>query len=155
MSIGNSSGNPLPRISLFFFCLFNLWFLSLLSLIELINCWIINRLLVLCSLISSQYLSELLAEHQKFGPFMQVLPICSRLLNQGIVLLWILGVLDVLLVFLSCLIVVEMCICVFRSGQLVDFELLNSDCSLCPRVWLLNCAYVSDGSFLSHSWLGF
>ena len=32
---------------------------------------------------SSQYLSELLAEHQKLGPFMQVLPICSRLLNQG------------------------------------------------------------------------
>ncbi|KAK4481249.1 hypothetical protein RD792_012132 [Penstemon davidsonii] len=33
---------------------------------------------------SNQYLSELLAEHQKFGPFMQVLPICSRLLNQEI-----------------------------------------------------------------------
>lgn len=33
---------------------------------------------------SSQYLSELLAEHQKLGPFMQVLPICSRLLNQEI-----------------------------------------------------------------------
>ncbi|KAK2968843.1 hypothetical protein RJ640_001161 [Escallonia rubra] len=31
----------------------------------------------------SQYLTELLAEHQKLGPFMQVLPICSRLLNQG------------------------------------------------------------------------
>ncbi|GER44306.1 RNA-binding KH domain-containing protein [Striga asiatica] len=31
---------------------------------------------------SNQYLSELLAEHQKIGPFMQVLPICSRLLNQ-------------------------------------------------------------------------
>jgi hypothetical protein len=31
----------------------------------------------------SQYLSELLAEHHKLGPFMQVLPICSRLLNQG------------------------------------------------------------------------
>ncbi|KAI9116660.1 hypothetical protein K1719_012318 [Acacia pycnantha] len=30
----------------------------------------------------SQYLSELLAEHQKLGPFIQVLPICSRLLNQ-------------------------------------------------------------------------
>nr|CAB3503305.1 unnamed protein product [Digitaria exilis] len=30
----------------------------------------------------SQYLAELLAEHQKLGPFMQVLPICSRLLNQ-------------------------------------------------------------------------
>jgi hypothetical protein len=28
-------------------------------------------------------LAELLAEHQKLGPFMQVLPICSRLLNQG------------------------------------------------------------------------
>ncbi|KAM7463873.1 hypothetical protein LguiA_031994 [Lonicera macranthoides] len=33
---------------------------------------------------SSQYLSELLAEHQKLGPFLQVLPICSRLLNQEI-----------------------------------------------------------------------
>jgi len=32
----------------------------------------------------SQYLSELLAEHQKLGPFLQVLPICSRLLNQGL-----------------------------------------------------------------------
>ncbi|KAJ4797780.1 RNA-binding KH domain-containing protein [Rhynchospora pubera] len=32
----------------------------------------------------SHYLAELLAEHQKFGPFMQVLPICSRLLNQEI-----------------------------------------------------------------------
>ncbi|XP_062189034.1 KH domain-containing protein SPIN1-like isoform X1 [Phragmites australis] len=32
----------------------------------------------------SQYLAELLAEHQKLGPFMQVLPICSRLLNQEI-----------------------------------------------------------------------
>uniref|UniRef100_A0A1J3FC03 KH domain-containing protein n=3 Tax=Noccaea caerulescens TaxID=107243 RepID=A0A1J3FC03_NOCCA len=31
---------------------------------------------------SSQYLTELLAEHQKLTPFMQVLPICSRLLNQ-------------------------------------------------------------------------
>lgn len=33
---------------------------------------------------SSQYLTELLAEHQKLTPFMQVLPICSRLLNQGL-----------------------------------------------------------------------
>uniref|UniRef100_A0A6N2KZP9 Uncharacterized protein n=1 Tax=Salix viminalis TaxID=40686 RepID=A0A6N2KZP9_SALVM len=32
--------------------------------------------------VDSQYLSELLAEHQKLGPFMQVLPVCSRLLNQ-------------------------------------------------------------------------
>lgn len=29
-------------------------------------------------------MAELLAEHQKLGPFMQVLPICSRLLNQEI-----------------------------------------------------------------------
>ncbi|GMN40653.1 hypothetical protein TIFTF001_009888 [Ficus carica] len=36
--------------------------------------------------VDSQYLSELLAEHQKLGPFMQVLPICSRLLNQGSVI---------------------------------------------------------------------
>ncbi|KAJ0985377.1 hypothetical protein J5N97_003733 [Dioscorea zingiberensis] len=35
--------------------------------------------------IDSQYLAELLAEHQKLGPFMQVLPICSRLLNQEII----------------------------------------------------------------------
>ncbi|MQL78380.1 hypothetical protein Taro_010810 [Colocasia esculenta] len=34
--------------------------------------------------IDSQYLTELLAEYQKLGPFMQVLPICSRLLNQEI-----------------------------------------------------------------------
>ncbi|KAF8397062.1 hypothetical protein HHK36_018700 [Tetracentron sinense] len=34
--------------------------------------------------VDSQYLTELLAEHQKLGPFMQVLPTCSRLLNQGI-----------------------------------------------------------------------
>ena len=32
---------------------------------------------------SSQYLTELLAEYQKLVPFVQVLPICSRLLNQG------------------------------------------------------------------------
>ncbi|GAB2272062.1 hypothetical protein Dimus_006882 [Dionaea muscipula] len=34
--------------------------------------------------VDSQYLSELLAEHQTLGPFMQVLPICCRLLNQEI-----------------------------------------------------------------------
>ncbi|XP_077239260.1 KH domain-containing protein At2g38610-like [Tasmannia lanceolata] len=34
---------------------------------------------------NSQYLTELLAEHQKLGPFMQILPICSRLLNQEII----------------------------------------------------------------------
>ncbi|XP_077244178.1 RNA-binding KH domain-containing protein [Tasmannia lanceolata] len=33
----------------------------------------------------SQYLTELMAEHQKLGPFMQVLPICSRLLDQEII----------------------------------------------------------------------
>lgn len=38
--------------------------------------------------VSSRYLSELLAEHQNIGPFAQVIPICSRLLNQGY-LLWI------------------------------------------------------------------
>ncbi|KAH9622391.1 hypothetical protein KSS87_023325 [Heliosperma pusillum] len=32
----------------------------------------------------NQYLTELLAEHQKLGPFLQLLPICSRLLNQEI-----------------------------------------------------------------------
>ncbi|XP_077224768.1 RNA-binding KH domain-containing protein isoform X2 [Tasmannia lanceolata] len=34
---------------------------------------------------SSRYLAELLAERQKLGPFVQVLPFCSRLLNQEIV----------------------------------------------------------------------
>ncbi|KAK7276143.1 hypothetical protein RIF29_17276 [Crotalaria pallida] len=34
--------------------------------------------------VDSQYLTELLEEHQKLGPFMQVLPLCSRLLNQEI-----------------------------------------------------------------------
>ncbi|XP_024962451.1 KH domain-containing protein At3g08620-like [Cynara cardunculus var. scolymus] len=34
--------------------------------------------------VDSQYLTELLEEHQKLQPFMQVLPICSRLLNQEI-----------------------------------------------------------------------
>ncbi|KAG8068299.1 hypothetical protein GUJ93_ZPchr0005g15860 [Zizania palustris] len=33
---------------------------------------------------AGQYLAELLQEHQKLGPFMQVLPICSKLLNQEI-----------------------------------------------------------------------
>jgi hypothetical protein len=40
---------------------------------------ILVQLMVLCS----QYLAELLAEHQKLGPFTQVLPICSKLLSQG------------------------------------------------------------------------
>jgi hypothetical protein len=31
----------------------------------------------------SQYLSELLQEHQKLVPFSQVLPICNKLLSQG------------------------------------------------------------------------
>ncbi|KAF6147833.1 hypothetical protein GIB67_014413 [Kingdonia uniflora] len=34
---------------------------------------------------NGRYLAELLAERQKFGPFMQILPLCSRLLNQEIV----------------------------------------------------------------------
>ncbi|CAJ1960639.1 unnamed protein product [Sphenostylis stenocarpa] len=34
--------------------------------------------------VDSQYLTELLAERQKLGPFMQVVPICARLLNQEI-----------------------------------------------------------------------
>ncbi|GJV14630.1 KH domain-containing protein [Tanacetum coccineum] len=32
----------------------------------------------------SQYLAELLAEHEKLQPFIQVLPVCTRLLNQEI-----------------------------------------------------------------------
>ncbi|XP_077214454.1 KH domain-containing protein SPIN1-like [Tasmannia lanceolata] len=35
--------------------------------------------------IDSQYLTELLTEHHKLGPFMQVLPICSHLLNKEII----------------------------------------------------------------------
>ncbi|XP_022762736.1 KH domain-containing protein At4g26480-like isoform X1 [Durio zibethinus] len=31
---------------------------------------------------SERYLAELLAEKQKLGPFTQVLPLCTRLLNQ-------------------------------------------------------------------------
>jgi hypothetical protein len=31
-----------------------------------------------------RYLAELLAERQKLAPFMQVLPFCNRLLNQGL-----------------------------------------------------------------------
>ncbi|XP_042513593.1 KH domain-containing protein At1g09660/At1g09670 [Macadamia integrifolia] len=34
---------------------------------------------------NGRYLGELLAERQKLGPFMQVLPLCSRLLNQEII----------------------------------------------------------------------
>nr|GLL33554.1 KH domain-containing protein At3g08620-like isoform X1 [Ipomoea trifida]GMD28293.1 KH domain-containing protein At3g08620-like isoform X1 [Ipomoea batatas]GMD29152.1 KH domain-containing protein At3g08620-like isoform X1 [Ipomoea batatas] len=34
--------------------------------------------------IDSQYLTELLAERQKLAPFTQILPVCSRLLNQEI-----------------------------------------------------------------------
>ncbi|KAK4274950.1 hypothetical protein QN277_018103 [Acacia crassicarpa] len=34
--------------------------------------------------VESQYLAELLAEHQKLAPFLEVLPLCSRLLNQEI-----------------------------------------------------------------------
>ncbi|MFS7952472.1 putative STAR protein, homodimerization region [Helianthus anomalus] len=33
----------------------------------------------------SSYLAELLEEKKKLGPFVQVLPIYSRLLNQGLV----------------------------------------------------------------------
>ncbi|KAK4771246.1 hypothetical protein SAY87_031778 [Trapa incisa] len=36
------------------------------------------------SMESNQYLAELMAEYQKLGPFMQVLPFCGRLLNQEI-----------------------------------------------------------------------
>lgn len=32
---------------------------------------------------NGRYLAELLSERQKLGPFVQVLPHCSRLLNQG------------------------------------------------------------------------
>ncbi|KAL7201292.1 hypothetical protein ACSBR1_033070 [Camellia fascicularis] len=34
--------------------------------------------------VDGQYLAELLGEHQKLEPFVQVVPICSRLLNQEI-----------------------------------------------------------------------
>uniref|UniRef100_A0A804M684 K Homology domain-containing protein n=2 Tax=Zea mays TaxID=4577 RepID=A0A804M684_MAIZE len=42
-----------------------------------------HRLLPLF-LLCSQYLAELLAEHHKLGPFMQVLPVCNKLLSQEI-----------------------------------------------------------------------
>lgn len=40
--------------------------------------------MLLFAFVCSQYLTELLTERQKLGPFMQVLPFCTRLLNQGI-----------------------------------------------------------------------
>ncbi|CAL5398902.1 unnamed protein product [Camellia sinensis] len=40
--------------------------------------------LLYCYYNTSRYLAELLAERQKLGPFVQILPVCSRLLNQEI-----------------------------------------------------------------------
>lgn len=59
-------------------------------LLQYYNCvlwftWLI--LIVFCFELFSQYLSELLAEYQKLGPFIKVLPNSSRLLNQGLPLL--------------------------------------------------------------------
>ncbi|KAL5700254.1 hypothetical protein ACHQM5_025726 [Ranunculus cassubicifolius] len=36
-----------------------------------------------CLYNNGRYLAELMAERQKLGPFMQILPLCNRLLNQG------------------------------------------------------------------------
>ena len=58
-------------------------FVSLLQLPIYVLTWINFLVYVLIYVCSSQYLAELLAEHQKLGPFVQVLPLCSRLLNQG------------------------------------------------------------------------
>jgi len=60
----------------------SVWFV----LDEFVCFWFIEEKGVFFFFFCSQYLSELLAEHQKLGPFMQVLPICSRLLNQGLAL---------------------------------------------------------------------
>lgn len=48
----------------------------------------------------SHYLAELVEEHRKLGPFVQVLPVCSRLLNQG--LLYFLILLCIGFFILSC-----------------------------------------------------
>ncbi len=45
----------------------------------LVMAWI-KHVTIYCS---AWYLMEFLSEQQKLGPFMQVLPICSCLLNQG------------------------------------------------------------------------
>lgn len=38
----------------------------------------------LTGLTIDRYLAELLAERQKLGPFVQILPHCSRLISQGL-----------------------------------------------------------------------
>lgn len=42
----------------------------------------ISYLMVVCVIVD-RYLSELLSERNKLGPFVPVLPLCYRLLNQG------------------------------------------------------------------------
>ena len=39
---------------------------------------------ILTTFLFGRYLAELLAERQKLAPFVQVLPFCTRLLNQGL-----------------------------------------------------------------------
>lgn len=56
--------------------------------------YVSNYLFCFCWIFCSQYLTQLLAEHQKLGPFMQVLPICNRLLNQGLTLFSFFSFLD-------------------------------------------------------------
>ena len=41
---------------------------------------------ILTTFLFGRYLAELLAERQKLAPFVQVLPFCTRLLNQGLFL---------------------------------------------------------------------
>lgn len=69
----------------FFFSRFFHLHSSILLLFYLLIDWrMISLWLVGLSSFSSQYLTELLTERQKLVPFNQVLPICHRLLNQGL-----------------------------------------------------------------------
>lgn len=101
----------------------------------------------------SQYLSELLAEHQKLGPFIQVLPICSRLLNQGrlsqSLIFWIWVFLDFFgfLCFLCATIffnritgLVNVLLCVCLDGLLICFSLICAKpCQLISTVIYFDC----------------
>jgi hypothetical protein len=76
-SISTCKNNPWCWQVLVFYLCFD-FLLSSLSLFQSFD-WFFPGF----SFPSGQYLAELFEEHQKFEPFMQVLPICSRLLNQG------------------------------------------------------------------------
>ncbi|RYR27551.1 hypothetical protein Ahy_B01g051572 isoform A [Arachis hypogaea] len=57
--------------------------------------------------VDSHYLTELLQEHQKLGPFMQVLPLCSRLLNQESIINITCALLDSVLLFIQVLLILS------------------------------------------------